>query len=118
MKQETIAKMENYDVLNKYVEGTSFRELARLTGCDRKTIKNYLISMGYGIKSEPKFDLEIAKTMYLDGHSCKEISMTVNANEDTIAMYLRNSGINVSNSSSFRFNENIFDSIDTEEKAY
>lgn len=118
MKKETITKMENYDVLNKYVEGTSLRELARLTNCSRTTIKNYLISVGYQVKSTPQFDLEKAKELYLSGHSCREIASIVNANEDTICMYLKNEGINTSNSSTFRFNENIFDCIDTEEKAY
>ena len=118
MKKETITKMENYDVLNKYVEGTSLRELARLTNCSRITIKNYLISMGYQVKSTPQFDLEKAKELYLSGHSCREIASIVNANEDTICMYLKNEGINTSNSSTFRFNENVFDCIDTEEKAY
>lgn len=118
MKNETIIKLETFNVLSKYENGVSLKELSRLTGCNRNTIKSYLINNGAKVNFDINFDLDLAKKMYLEGNSCRKIAEVLNINEDRLSLILQSENIIVSNSSDYRFNKNIFDKIDTEEKAY
>ena len=66
-----------------------------------------------------QIDLEKLKQEYLSGLSCSKLAKMYNVCTATISKYLKQIGITiVNNQNKSKFNEHIFDSIDTEEKAY
>ena len=66
-----------------------------------------------------QINLENLKQEYLEGKSCSYLAKKYNKCPGTISKYLKQSGIIIINhQNETKFNENIFDKIDTEEKAY
>lgn len=64
---------------------------------------------------------EQIKNLYLSGLNCREISEKFNLNRNSVNRVIKLAGIARGPRESqlrYKFNENIFDSIDTEEKAY
>ena len=65
------------------------------------------------------FSIEQIINLYKQGYSITQISKIVKNKRDTISKYLKRNNINIINyHNKSKFNEHIFDVIDTEEKAY
>lgn len=74
-----------------------------------------------------KLDEQLIKTLYLQGFSSMSISKQLNCSEGTIQKYVKKHGIGRTHAEATKtrcyrkksvFNENYFENIDTEEKAY
>lgn len=129
MLQRTIEKMESFNVLNLYVDQKlSTNQIEKIVKSDKRTIIEYLNSCGVevkGQKTEAPFDINLVIKLYKEDNSINQISEIIKVEARSISKYLKLEGIEIinkgstgANKSGKRFNENIFDIIDTEEKAY
>ena len=69
-----------------------------------------------GKSSKDKYKL--GKEMFLQGKTIEYISKELRISDSRFSKYLRECGIETNKYHKPKFNENIFDIIDTEEKAY
>jgi len=110
-------------VLSLYRSGKSLREISRQLGVNFSTVRNIVWRNGELKQSAPrKFDEEKkakAIELFEQGVSMQAISREIGINNNTISMYLREQGIDTfKHNRKHSLNENVFDIIDTEEKAY
>ena len=111
--------MEWYDL---YLGGLSCTKIAKQNGITVGTVCNYF--KRYGLKVENRasvsnIDNETLLKEYLSGKSLTKISNKFHCNRSKISNRLKSLGISVINKQNQTlFNENVFDVIDTEEKAY
>ena len=113
-------------VYNKAVElfnaGLSIRQIEKELGISQKSISSKLKSLGYEIKSnKPTIDYKSASELYKNSN----ITLSIFCKENNISLkwfreYLVKNNITylTSNHNETKFDENIFDEINTEEKAY
>lgn len=103
-------------------EGLSCAEIARRTGIGEATIRRRLKALGVQIiqyRHAGKFEISDVINEYSNGISIKEIAKKYKSSEETISRVLKENGVEVfRNGVKPSFNSHIFDSIDTEEKAY
>ena len=123
MKKETIEKFEKARVIELYTkENWTVTKIAKEIGSTKTTITAYLLDNGIkvkGAKITPNFDLDLAKELYNKGMSLTKIGKMLGVSRDTISKYLKLNGIDIVNYQNItKFNENIFDNIDNEYKAY
>lgn len=111
-------------VINAYVnEGISATKIAKQLNVSTATViaflkKNNVVVENKQNKLEFDLDIDIIPE-YNKGISLKELAKKFNTSIPTISKKLKNKGIEVVNRQNIaKFNEHIFDSIDTEEKAY
>lgn len=115
MKQETVEKLKGIE--NLYPD-LSIEELAKKYSCNKKTISLYLTLKGV-IKFKIPLDLTPIIEDYNNGLSLTLLAKKYNVNRHTLSRYFKISNIKVINKQNeTKFNENIFDVIDSEEKAY
>lgn len=73
--------------------------------------------MGQSFEYQKKY--QVAKQMYLDGMSLTKISQELHMDRGTLSKNLKQDGIEIINKQNItKFNENFFDIIDNEHKAY
>lgn len=105
-----------------YLGGLSCTQIAKQQGCSPNIITNLFHT--YGLKVENRqnkmnIDLEMLIREYNSGKSLTEISKECGSSRHTLSRLLKDNGVDVINKqNSLRFNENVFDVIDSEEKAY
>lgn len=115
--EEQVMKM--YDL---YLSGLSCTKVAKQNGTTPSTICNYFKK--YGLKVENRqnkvnIDLQMLLKEYQSGKSLEQISKEHHQNRHRLSKILKEQNVKVINrQNKLRFNENIFDNIDTEEKAY
>jgi len=114
-------------VIKKYylVDGYSATKIAKLLGKQTITICRYLKREGIAVINKAmisKITSEVGlkiENMYKSGISLSRISKDIDISISVISKYLKSKGIEVINYHNLsKFNENVFDRIDTEEKAY
>ena len=120
--------MEIKEIAQKFLEGEgTLSELAQKYKVKREYIKYELESSGYIIKSGYKLSTIIGLKQGVDEYikninnspSLTKICAKYHMNRKTLSDRLKELGYEVINhQNKLKFNENIFDSIDTEEKAY
>lgn len=108
------------------VDHLSCTKIGKLVNKQTITICRYLKSQGIKVinfASIPKINDELGELIIRkytkDNDSISQISKDVNVSVTVISKYLKANGIQIINQQNrAKFNENIFDSIDNEEKAY
>lgn len=94
-------------------------QIAKHFGIGSATVRRRLKALGVEIIQHPhagKFNVEEVIKLYSEGIQIWKIAQIFNSSEETISKVLKENGVVVKRKLSF--NEYIFDSIDTEEKAY
>jgi transposase len=127
-----MAKKKINDELGKLIikyytnENRSATEISKLLNISTATICSYLKSQGITVINKqniPVIDKELGNTiinLYItENFSISKISKNLGISITTICKYLRKQNIEIINyQNRSKFNENIFDKIDSEEKAY
>ena len=110
---------EFYDL---YLSGLSCTQIAKQQGCSPNTITNLFRT--YGLKVENRqnkinIDLNTLIEEYNSGKSLAQIGKEYGNTYHALSKMLKDNGVEVVNRQNIsRFNEHVFDIIDTEEKAY
>lgn len=120
--------MEIKEIAQKFLEGEgTLSKLAQKYKVKRENIKQELESQGYIIKSGYKLSTILGLKQGVDEYikninnspSLTKICAKFHMNRKTLSDRLKELGYEVINhQNKLKFNENVFDSIDTEEKAY
>lgn len=122
MTKKTIEKIVENNILKLYESGRSIKSLHKKFNISERSISNYLSQNGIHIRVDKDFltyDVFEAKKLYENGFTLSEISQILNASRQSISKQLKKIGVKVLRSDVMKnLNENIFDEIDTEEKAY
>jgi DNA invertase Pin-like site-specific DNA recombinase len=107
---------------NLYLGGLSCAQVAKQMGITPSTLGNYFKKYGLPIENRQNkinIDLDTLISKYNSGESLTQIAKECGNTRNALSKMLKNAGIEVvNNQNKPRFNENIFDVIDTEEKAY
>lgn len=102
--------------------GVSCIKIAKQLGVSSQTVSRYLKESGITVvnkQNEIKFDVDQAIKDYLDGISLVRVCEKYHTTYTYMKKVLNSKGIDIINKQNeTKFNENIFDSIDNEEKAY
>ena len=115
---------EKEQILNLYQNtDTNLEKLCRKFHCSRSTIREIIVQNGINFKRGgrliSKETLDRVVELYNEGNSLSKISRIVGHSKDMLSKHLKNLGISIINrQNTAKFNENVFDIIDTEEKAY
>lgn len=116
-----ISKEEIQEIISRYKNGETKEQISKTLHHKVDTIRKILKENGIkNIKRTFRTwsDKEVID-LYNKGISLTQIQRETGINRNSIAKVLKNHGIEVVNKQNqTKFNENIFDSIDTEEKAY
>lgn len=116
-----ISKEEIQEIISRYKNGETKEQISKTLYHKVDTIRKILKENGIkNIKRTFRTwsDKEVID-LYNKGISLTQIQRETGINRNSIAKVLKNHGIEVVNKQNqTKFNENIFDSIDTEEKAY
>lgn len=105
-----------------YLGGLSCTQIAKKQGCSPNVITD--LFRKYGLKVENRqnkinIDLETLIKEYNSGKSLTQIGKECGNTYHTLSKMLKYNGIEVINKqNALRFNEHVFDIIDSEEKAY
>lgn len=103
-------------------EGLSCEQIAKKVGIGASTVSRRLKQLGVQIIVNPnaaKFDISQVVEEYKGGKSIQAIARELKSSEETISKAIKSAGIEVfRNGVTPSINYHIFDSIDTEEKAY
>lgn len=93
--------------------------IANKLGLNEKTVVRQLQNMGVTIRGNYKVDTDLVVKMYTTEHLPIHIIATkLKSSESKVSKILKSNGIEIYGHKMPRFNFHIFDSIDTEEKAY
>lgn len=123
-KKKEFTQQEVEYIINKYVnDKVPSTKIAKEFGCTYKVILRVLSENNIIIKDNRIDSFSTVKDkvieLYNSGTSLTKISETVNINRHTLSKKLKELGIEIVNrQNETKFDEFIFDSIDTEEKAY
>lgn len=124
-----MSKFDN-EIVNMYESGITVREICSSLPCSRQTIYNVLNKYGVkldymhgkrndGISKEQIFEMY---ELYLQGKNTREIGEMYNLSKSYISRLFHEQSFTLRDqhqtSRKYKLNENFFDSIDTEEKAY
>ena len=104
-----------------YKNGESLISLSKRFSHSPKTIKKYLNTKGIKLKEIGIYDYDISSSIeyYKNGKTLKELSKMFNVPIDVIKKNLINNNVKIARYNSMHeLNGKIFDTIDTEEKAY
>lgn len=105
------------EIIKLYKQGISIYKLSKQFNCHDTTIKYILAKeklYGKDIKIHPNIIHD-----YLNGESLTKLEKKYKCNRQNIAIVLLYQGYDIENKQNkTKFNETIFDNIDTEEKAY
>lgn len=111
-------------VINSYVQDKlSATKIAKQIGVSTNTVCSYLRDNGIIVENRQNklnFDLDLdIIPRYNQGISLSKLAKQYNTTIQTLSKKLKERGIEVINrQNATKFNENVFDSVDTEEKAY
>lgn len=92
--------------------------IARKLGISESTVRRRLSAMGVELRKPKKLNIDVIKADYLEGTPIYIIAKKYCSSETTISKLLRANGVTINHSGVPKFNQEVFDSIDTEEKAY
>ena len=111
--------MQFYDL---YLGGLSCAQVAKQIGTTPSTLGNYFKKYNLPVENRQNkvnIDLDTLVKEYESGKSLTQIGKECGNTRTALSKMLKDAGIDVINQQNkIKFNENIFDTIDTEEKAY
>ena len=121
MAQPLIREEQEEDVIDLYKRGLSQQAIGDRYGVSREAVKRVLKKHGMSRKDKPKrfSDEEMNKIiqMYESGMSTREIGELYSVSDTTIQSWLEKNNIK-RRSSIYTLNDNYFDEIDNQDKAY
>lgn len=123
MKQKITNDLREF-VINSYVQNQlSASQIAKQIGVSTATVCTYLRDNGIVVENRQNklnFDLDLnIIPKYNQGISLSDLAKEYNTTIQTLSKKLKERGIQIVNRQNItKFNENVFDIIDTEEKAY
>ena len=123
MKNKITENLKEF-VINSYVKNKlSATKIAKEIGVSPNTVCTFLKNNGIIVENKQNklnFDLDLdIIPKYNQGISLSKLAKEYNTTIQTLSKKLKERGIEIINrQNTTKFNENIFDSIDTEEKAY
>lgn len=123
MKQKITNDLREF-VINSYVQNQlSASQIAKQIGASTATVCTYLRDNGIVVENRHNklnFDLDLdIIPKYNQGISLSNLAKEYNTTIQTLSKKLKERGIQIVNRQNItKFNENVFDIIDTEEKAY
>lgn len=115
---------ETETIINRYkTTNVLLKDIAKDYHCANKTIRELLIKNRVTIHKRgriiPEKDIQETIKMYNEGKSLAEIAKILGRSKNNLSKHLKLRGIKIINRQNLtRFNEHVFDVIDTEEKAY
>jgi hypothetical protein len=123
IRPQNIARYEKAEQLFK--EGKALKKIRSETGLDPKCVSRYLKFKGYSftrnqhwIKNDTS-ELQKAGDLYEEGYGIKKISQILHISDYRIAQYLESQGYQWNlNNQTHEYYDDVFEVIDTEEKAY
>lgn len=124
MKKEFTNEDVNEIIRLYTIEKISMRDIAKVYRCSDKRIKECLVSNNVKIVKGALHKLkdstiDEAITLLNEGKSLVEVSKILKCNKEAISKGVKSKGYTIINhQNECRFDETIFDCIDTEEKAY
>lgn len=121
MRKQTIEFLQKADVINLYNSGKTIKDLSVELNVSPQTVGNYLRLNDIEIKRKNiSLDINTIIDLYKNqGKTLKEISSILHVSYDTISKRLKEANVEVIRKDRINtIDYNIFDSIDSEEKAY
>lgn len=121
MRKQTIEFLQKADVIGLYKSGKTIKDISIELKVSPQTVGNYLRLNNIEIKRRNiSLDINTVIDLYKNqGKTLKEISSILNIGTATLARWLKQADVQVIRKDRINnINYNIFDSIDTEEKAY
>lgn len=121
------SKFLSKKLIDKFIEeytinNISIKNIAKKYNSSEQSVSKYLKLANICINSKSKYSKEDCQKwidLYLSGESLTNIAKKYKVDRNTISYYLKLNNIEVINRQNMlRFDETVFDSIDTEEKAY
>ncbi len=120
-----LSNREKEIVLKKYIDGMSIQKISKYMGQDKRVISKLLKENNIEVinTSEiPKVDKKYWDEIILknkQGKSISKLAEEYGYSRGSITTIIKNAGVEIVNNQNIaRMNENIFEEIDTEEKAY
>lgn len=117
--------LQKLDICKKYISGINSYELAILFKCSNVTISNILKSNNIEIRNNKKFSVDIEKQIceeYLNNTKTLDLSKKFNSSVTAIINVLKRNNIKLKTNGEahkkYEFNENYFNKINSEDKAY
>lgn len=113
-----ISEELEHQIIELINQNRSQKEIERITTTSRRVIKRIGIENGaYNINASNK--KEEGYMLWRQGKSLTEIQKILNINRGDLSDYIKSRGETISNSSiKFTYNEDVFENINSEEKAY
>lgn len=106
------------EIINKYISKYTINRLAKDYNCSSITIK-YILAKYKLYNIDLKINIKDLVNDYNIGMSVTKIAEKYNCRRQSVVINLLNANIvPINRQNETKFNEHIFDSIDTEEKAY
>ena len=122
MTTEKEKLLDNLNILELYSNGSTIKSLHRKFNISERLISNYLTLKGVKIRKSCEmitYNINDVIEMYKNGKALKEIGEVVGASRQSLSRRLKKERVCVIRKDiMININENIFDNIDSEEKAY
>ena len=116
---DTNKRLDEFNTIGLYNSGATLKEISKKTNMTERTISKYLKKHGVSvIHGNRNIIVDKCIALYNSGLTCNEIALIMKSCRQKIARVLKSNGIIVKRKDLIKVNENIFDVIDTEEKAY
>lgn len=110
------------EAIELYNNGESCKKIADKFGVTTTTISKWFKKSGIEVinrQNQLNWTIEEVVEAYNNGESLTKMAKRLNTTTNALSKHLKKAGIEVVNRwNETKFNENVFDSIDTEEKAY
>ena len=110
------------EVMELYSTGETIRNISKKVGISEYRISSYLKNNGVVIRKGYKKSLEkykMGKELYLKGNSICHISKVLGISRSRFSQYLKKESVDIKQlPHKIKFNNTVFEKIDTEEKAY
>lgn len=115
-----LTDIEKTNICTLYISGLSATKISNKYSVSTETVLSILKKNNIELrKSNLEIYFQDAIKMFKTDHSLTQICKKYNLNRDSLSYRLKNFGIDVKNFHNLpKFNEHVFDCIDTEEKAY
>lgn len=119
MSNAKILKSDYEKVVDMYKGGMTQQEIADVYGCSKQIVYKIMKEMNVDVRPNgfSKKDAELMYKMHQSGMSMLDIATKFNSCRHTIGRVLKRYGFQIDRLK-YHCNENYFDTIDTDEKAY
>lgn len=122
MKKEIIEKLENVKAYELKIQGFSTKDISSKAGVSVDSVRRYLKTIDASClrsyRTADCVDLNDCINMYHNGYTCQQIGDKYNVSRQKISELLKENNVEVKRKDLIYIEETLFDSIDTEEKAY